>query len=391
MRKIAADIIFSVSAQPQTNVVLLTEDNGTIIGIFPETEFEPSTIQRFSGALIPGFVNAHCHLELSHLKNKFPEKTGLPEFLNLVTSQRTSTQQEINDAMTAAELEMLNNGIVAVGDISNNSDSYEIKAGGKLYYHTFIELIAFDPERAGLAMQHGNELLSKARSYGLHASLAPHATYSVSAKLIQAINRSCYETGKPTSIHMLESNDENEFYIQATGLYRKLYRDLKIDIKHFQPTGKTALESVLPYFMKEVNTLLIHNTIATAWDVEWAEENHSNLFWCFCPNANLFIEDRLPDIPMLKDHAQYMVIGTDSLASNHNLSIMNEIQTIQNKFSEINTTDLIRWGTLYGAKALGISDKFGSFEKGKQPGVNLLSGITSASQPLKDVTVKRLV
>lgn len=87
-------------------------------------------------------------------------------------------------------------------------------------------------------MQKGNDLLSKARSYGLHASLAPHATYSVSAKLIQAISRSCYESGKPTSIHMLESNDENEFYVQATGLYRKLYRDLKIDIKHFQPTGK---------------------------------------------------------------------------------------------------------------------------------------------------------
>ena len=388
MRKISADIIFPIQSLPVKNSVLITEDDGTVIGIFPEQDFEPATVQKLSGALVPGFVNTHCHIELSHLKNKFPEKTGLPGFLNLVTAQRETDMAEIASAMNAAEQEMIINGIVAVGDISNTNHSFALKSKRKLYYHTFIELIAFDPARANLAMENGRQLLAEARAAGIHASLAPHATYSVSPQLIKSISQSCYETGKPTSIHMLESNDENEFYVQATGLYRKLYRELNIDIKHFQATGKTALESLLPYFNKEVNTLLIHNTIATAWDVEWAEDMHSNLYWCFCPKANLFIEDRLPDIPTLMQHVQYIAVGTDSLASNHGLSILDELKTIQQQFPEIRTNDLFRWATLYGARALGITQQFGSFEKGKQPGINLITGLVNDNDPLNQTSIQ---
>lgn len=391
MRKISADIIFPGHTAPLADSVLLAEDNGKILGIFPQADFEPSTIQHFSGALIPGFVNAHCHLELSHLKNKFPEKTGLPEFLNLVTGKRDTSHDEIENAIVEAEQEMIANGIVAVGDISNTIDTFKAKANHKIYYHTFVELIAFDPAKAPIAMKSGEAILAEARNYGIHASLAPHATYSTSPNLLTAITNLCCDTGKPTSIHMLESNDENEFYIQATGLYRKLYRDLNIDIKHFEPTGKNALESLLPYFNKEVNTLLIHNTIATAWDVEWAEEMHPNLYWCFCPQANVFIEDRLPDVPLLIKEAQFLCVGTDSLASNHGLSILDEIKVLQQKYPELSTADLLRWSTLYGAKALGIQDTFGSFETGKKPGINHLSGVKTANQDLSAAAIRPVI
>ena len=155
------------------------------------------------------------------------------------------------------------------------------------------------------------------------------------------------------------------------------------------PTGKTALESLLPDFDPQVKTLLVHNTIATEWDAEWAEDIHPNLFWCFCPNANLFIEDRMPDIPMLMKHVQYITIGTDSLASNHGLSILEELISIQNKFPEIKTNDLLRWGTLYGAKFLGIDDRFGSFDKGKKPGVNLIKYLVNES--LHNTVVEKIL
>ena len=204
----------------------------------------------------------------SHLKGVFKEKTGRPDFLMNITKHRDAAKEEIIAAMMDAETEMCNNGIVAVGDISNNDISFAIKANQKLHYHTFIELIAFNPFNAFNAMAAGEKLLSAARDFAIHASLAPHATYSVSPELVKQINKHCYENGKPTSIHMLESNDENEWYIQGTGLYRKLYRELKVDINHFQPTGKTALETLLPHFNSKVKTLLVHNTIATAWDAD---------------------------------------------------------------------------------------------------------------------------
>lgn len=379
MRRITADIIYPITSNPLTDHVLLLEDDGTILNIQPLSEFDETTVEKFSGALVPGFINTHCHIELSHLKDQFPEKTGLPEFLNLVTAQREHNEEIMLNAISSAEKEMIKNGIVAVGDISNLPLSFSQKAKRNLYYHTFIELISFDPFKAGLAMEHGNNLIAEARGFGIHTSLAPHATYSVSSELIKKISKQCYESGKPTSIHMLESNDENEFYVRGTGLYRKLYRDMKRDIKHFTPTGKTALESLLPDFDPQVKTLLVHNTIATEWDAEWAEDIHPNLYWCFCPNANLFIEDRLPDIPMLMKHVQYITIGTDSLASNHGLSILEELISIQNKFPEINSNDLLRWATLYGAKFLGIDDKFGSFDVGKKPGVNLIKDYSTGA------------
>ncbi len=391
MRRISADFIYPVSASPVTHHVLILEDDGTIADLQPAENFEPSVVQKFEGALVPGFINAHCHLELSHLRGKFPEKTGLPEFLMNVMRTRENDTDAIVAAMENAEEEMFRNGIVAVGDISNNAISFPIKAKRKLFYHTFIELIGFDPFYAGKAMEGGEQLLSAARGFGLHASFAPHAPYSVSGELIRQINKHCFETGKPTSIHMLESNDENELYVQGTGGYRKLYRDLQIPVAFFEPTGKTSLESLLPFFNKEVKTLFVHNTIATAWDVEWAEDLHQKIFWCFCPNANLYIEDRLPDIPMLMKSVQYITIGTDSLSSNRGLSVLEELKTIQKKFPEIKTVDLVRWATLYGAKFLDIDYRYGSFEKGKKPGVNCITHLTQENALSEQSGVQRII
>ena len=88
-----------------------------------------------------------------------------------------------------------------------------------------------------------------------------------------------------------------------------------------------------------------------------------------CPNANIYIETRLPDIPAMITANAALTLGTDSLASNHSLSIMNEIKVIQKHFPEITLDQIISWATINGAKFLGIEKQFGSFEKGKKPGV----------------------
>lgn len=391
MRRITADIIFSISSKPFSNKVLILEDDGTVLDIVDANNFSSGEIEKLRGALVPGFINTHCHIELSHLRNKFDEKTGLGEFLMNVTKHRDEKGEVMLQAIEDAENEMIENGIVAVGDISNLPLSFKQKAKRNLYYHTFIELLSFNPENSYRSFENGKELMNNAKSFGLQVSLAPHAPYTVSPLLLELISKQCYEDGKPTSFHMLESNDENEFYLQGSGNYRKLYRELNVPIKFFEPTGKTSLESTLPFINKEIKTLLVHNTIATVWDMEWAEDIHPNLFWCLCPNANLFIEDRLPEIPLLMNHVQYLTVGTDSLSSNHQLSILEELKSIQNKFPEIKLEDMLRWATLYGAIFLGIDAQFGSFEKGKKPGVNLIEGFTIGNEDLKHTKVRKII
>jgi cytosine/adenosine deaminase-related metal-dependent hydrolase len=95
-------------------------------------------------------------------------------------------------------------------------------------------------------------------------------------------------------------------------------------------------------------------------------------FYCLCPNANLYISNVLPDIHLLMKEQCNIVLGTDSLASNHQLSIAEEIKTIQNNFPGISLETMLQWATINGARALQMDDTLGSFEKGKQPGVLLL-------------------
>ncbi|MEZ5012920.1 MAG: amidohydrolase family protein [Chitinophagales bacterium] len=389
MRFLTAPTLFTGTTCIYDKIIAVSED-GRIADLISPEHVDPLMVERFDGMLLPGFVNAHCHLELSHLRNVFPQKTGLPEFLRRVIAYRGETsREEIQEAMERAEEEMYANGIVAVGDISNLAHSFSIKANKKLFYHTFVELISFHPASAEKVFADGLQLLEEAKQYALSASPAPHATYSVSPELLRSINTYCREYGMPTSIHMLESNDENELWVQGTGAYRSMLREMGVDLKFFEPTGKTALESLLPYFDPAVKTLLVHNTIATAADVHSAEEKDQNLFWCFCPNANLFIEDRLPDIPSIAPEMKNIVVGTDSLSSNTQLSILAELQTIQKQYPEIKTETLLQWATKNGAEFLGIGDMYGSLEKGKSPGIVHLKTSASALD-LKDATASRV-
>jgi cytosine/adenosine deaminase-related metal-dependent hydrolase len=100
-----------------------------------------------------------------------------------------------------------------------------------------------------------------------------------------------------------------------------------------------------------------------------------NLFWCLCPNSNLYIENRIPPLNLLIDEGCEIVIGTDSLASNSNLSILEELKTLQFNFPDIPVEDLLYWATMNGAKALKEEKRFGSIERGKKPGLLLLENV----------------
>ena len=128
----------------------------------------------------------------------------------------------------------------------------------------------------------------------------------------------------------------------------------------------------MPY---DRNLILVHNTFTSASDIQWAEYYSKQLYWCFCPNANLYIENKLPDYKLFLDAKVKIVIGTDSLASNAGLSILDELKTISKHCPQISFEELLTWATKNGAEALQFSD-FGTFEKNKIPGVNLLSCVT---------------
>lgn len=352
--------------------MLETDAAGIVIAIHPPNSGKAPDRIFEKGILCPGFVNAHCHLELSHMQGRIPEGTGLMVFLQQVMTRRDASEAEKTAARQAAFQEMLDAGVVAVGDIANTTDALDLRATGEMHFHTFVETSGFIPQTAQQRFNTAKTVWqgyqSQSETLGAHQqSITPHAPYSVSPELFSLIGNAP-ETSR-LSVHNQESEDENEFYTDGSGSVNFLFESLGLDVSFFQPYGQKALGAWSAWLPAEKPMLLVHNTVTTAPEIRETEARFKDVFWCLCPNANRYIEGRLPDVDMLLQTTDNICIGTDSLASNHALSVLGELQILKAFFPEISWEILLRWATLNGAKALGLEPKIGSFEASKTPGV----------------------
>jgi len=377
--------------------VLITDQEGKIEAIVPAPD-AGDDVQNFTGILSPGFINCHCHLELSHLKNVIPPGTGLIEFLCSVVTKRNFDPGVIQHEIVKAEREMYDNGIVAVGDIGNTADTAEVKSKSKIYWQNFVEVVSFTDEKAEENVHYYksvlatlskiqnprlNETVGQAKSK-IRNSLVPHASYSISPKTFKLINELTKD--QVISIHNQEHPAEDELYKTGDGDYLKLFRIFGVNQSPFPITGKSSIRSCLPYFDNGQTILLIHNTYMPEEDIAFAKdcasENKLTLIFCLCPNANLYIENKLPPIDLFVKHGCHLVLGTDSYSSNWQLSIAKEIGAIKKHLPLIPLTTLLQWATINGAKALQWDDELGSFDKGKKPGVISIDTLNWISKKL---------
>jgi len=393
MRKFSADWVFPVCAPPIEHGVVITDNGGKILSVERREDHDPASLEILKGALVPGFINTHCHLELSHMRGKVDTGTGLIPFITGVVTQRNAAAEIISEAIEQAERDMLAGGIVAVGDISNAPDTFAVKALGRMRYYTFIELFDFLQDAGaekvfsdGLAVYEQLQLAP-----GSAKTLVPHAPYSVSPRLFERINKFNPPHGATVSIHNQETPPENELFLHKTGAFLDFYGGFGISLERFEATGQASLYYALQYLQPAQRTLFVHNTLTTAADLAAAQAWSPNTYWASCPNANLYIENRLPDYRAFLAANAKVTLGTDSLTSNWQLSILEEMKTIARFQSYVPFEAMLRWATLNGAEALGFEDTLGSFETGKTPGILLLEGLSTDWKIGTDTRVSRLM
>ena len=382
-RKFRSNQLFNGYTFLKKEQVLITKTDGTIEGIV-STDEAGDDIEKLDGVLTPGLINCHCHLELSHLKNVIPPHTGLVEFLCSVVTKRGFAAELIQQEIEKAEQEMYENGIAAVGDISNTADAVRIKSGSKMRWQNFIEVLSFTDAKAIENMAHYETVLNAHKAF-LSAPnrnvLTPHAPYSISPKTFELLNEAT--ANQIISIHNQEHPAEDELYKTGGGDYLKLFKIFGVESSPFPVTGKSSLQSYLPHFKNGQTIFLIHNTYMPQEDIsfanDYAKENGLTLVYCLCPGANLYIENKLPAVEKFIDSGCHIVLGTDSYSSNWQLSIAKEIQTIHQHFPALALETILQWATSNGAKALQWDNELGSFEKGKRPGVTLLANDLGSS------------
>jgi cytosine/adenosine deaminase-related metal-dependent hydrolase len=372
MRQISADCIFPVTSTPVINGILRLTDDAEVIDILKpgDDEYDLSAAEIHEGWLIPGLINAHCHVELSHLQNTVKEHTGLDGFLEELMLVREADESTIKQAIEEADATMWKNGIVAVGDISNSAASFETKNNSPIRYHTFIELYGLNATKAESIFSSGENLLDQLlkNQRNFSGNINPHAPYSVSNKLLDLICNHISEKDGVFCIHNQETQSEEVFFKHGKGIMVNRMQKMGIDLSSFSPTGKSSLQSILNPMSSQKKVLLVHNTFSNESDMIAAEASLENVYWCLCPSANLYIENRLPSIDLLRKHSNKLTLGTDSLASNHQLDLIREMYVLQSHFNELTCGELIEWATIRGAEILGFDKDLGSFTAGKKPG-----------------------
>lgn len=385
-KKLNASQLFTGKQMLDENFVLIVQDNGMIEAIVRVDE-AGDDIQKLNGILCPGFINAHCHLELSHLKGLIPEHTGLVDFVLQVISKRQTNTDQILEAVEKAENEMLAAGIVAVGDICNHTHSLTQKNAKRLHYHNFIEVSGWNPIVAASRMETSLNFYKIFKTlFPLHTSLSPHAPYSVASALWDLMRPFFAE--QIITIHNQESAAENELFKSDSGDFKRLYDLMQIGNPSFTATGKNSLPSIFHYLEAAKHVLLVHNSFTEQADIDLIRSSQTPVSFCLCPNANLYIEQTLPPVDLFVKNDITLVIGTDSLASNHQLSILEELKTLHQHFPHLSLSLLLQAATYNGAIALGMEKDLGSFEKGKKPGVLLLQNV--ASQLDNQVHIQRI-
>jgi cytosine/adenosine deaminase-related metal-dependent hydrolase len=391
MKRFSAQYIFTNTSPPLKRGVVTTDDYGTIISIEDTSGNlnESESVEFYNGIIIPGFVNCHCHLELSHMKGAIGRESGLGGFILKVRDERETESSYIHESAVSADIDMYNSGISLCADICNSTITFPIKKTSNISYINLLEVFGIDPEKASQRIDQITKVAEEAQKLDLPFFFVPHSAYSMSLSLLKLLRDKSFQN-EITSIHFAETKGEKEFLEKHSGVLMEFYIKSGLIPRKLELVSSQA-SAVLNEITQSGNLILVHNTFV---EQELIAElrKRENLFWCLCPNSNLYIENALPPVDLLKKEDCKIVIGTDSLASNNQLSILSELITLQLNFPSLSVLELVVWATINGARALGKDDQFGKIEPGKNPGLVLLQNVDLINMKLlSESSAKRLI
>lgn len=394
-RRICARFVYTLETpEPIRNGFVEYDDvDGTILntGVYEEDMADVF----LEGALVPGFVNAHCHVELSHLHGKFYKGSGMAGFIDQINALRDWAGREVKEQLVQKWMDkMWNDGVSAMADISNDDSSFDVKAAHKMYTRTFLEVFGSEPEMCEGVIADVKALNAIADEKGIDAAPTPHSCYTMSPQLLSASAAAGLEKGY-VSYHSQESQEEEDLIVSGTGA---MYENR---VRNGMSTPPVTGESSLKYFICRLaealpapydqHMLLVHNVCLKQDDIDAAKKVMNNVYWAVCPLSNMFIHNALPPIPLMRKNGLSIMVGTDSLSSNDDLSMIKEIACLHENFPQVPMGEIFTWSCLNGAEFLSKEGELGSITKGKRPGIVLVKGVDTEGNVTKASTSERLV
>ncbi len=379
MARLAAEYIYTLDRPDPISNGYVEYDHSGLVTSVGECE-DPSQEEIFlEGAIVPGFVNSHCHVELSYMWKLFRKGTGMAGFIDQINALRDtkSLQEKISDIRHWMDV-MWERGVSAMADISNCDDSFAIKKESPMYTRTFLEVFGTEKEDCASVMENVLKLNEKARKIGLDAAPTPHACYTMSPELLTAVSAEGLKSGF-LSYHSEETDEEEDMIKFGRGAMWDNRKSAGMSVPPV--TGKSSLLYFLdrlaqahpaPY---DEHILLVHEVCMDQEGIDAVKSVMSHPYVALCPCSNLFIHNALPPVDLMRRNGLKLTIGTDSLSSNDDLDMVREMFCLQSNFTDLSLGELLTWACLNGAEFLGKEKSMGSLEAGKRPGIVFIDNL----------------
>ena len=391
-KRITASYVYTLDAEPIRNGFVEYDDtDGTVLAV-GQCAPEESVSE---GALVPGFVNGHCHVELSHLHKKFVKGSGMAGFIDQINALRDWAGRERKQELVKVWMDkMWADGVSAMADISNDDSSFDIKAGHKMYTRTFLEVFGSEPEMCEGVMAEVKELQKVADAAGIDAAPTPHSCYTMSPQLLSSSAAAGLERGY-ISYHSQESQEEEDLIRTGTGA---MYENR---VRNGMSTPPVTGGSSLRYFLERLehahpapydeHILLVHNVCLQQSDIDAARKVMNNVYWVVCPLSNIFIHNALPPIPLMRENGLDIMLGTDSLSSNDDLDMVAEMVCLHENFPDVPMAEILTWASSNGARFLGKENMLGALKPGMKPGIVRISAIDGNGFVTSDSRSERII
>jgi 5-methylthioadenosine/S-adenosylhomocysteine deaminase len=351
---------------------------------FPDSE----TINFGQAAILPGFVNAHSHLELSVMRGFLEHEEGdfFAWLRKLTVARLTMTPEDLLLSATCGALEAVRAGVTCLGDASSSSTQAmkALRAVG-LRGIVYQESFGPDPKLAAENVARLREQVREMREQetGLvRAGVSPHAPYTVSAPQLEMISRLAHDEKLPLMIHAAESQAEKLLMLQGLGPFAEGLRDRGID---WHAPGISTIEYLGRHGILETRPLLAHCINVDDHDLELINQAGAGI--AHCPKSNAKLGHGRAPFSAFMDRGASVGLGSDSVASNNTCDILEEARfaTLLARLDERVTAEQSLFAaTLGGARALGLDDQIGALAVGMQADISVVDLSGPHQQPVRD-------
>ncbi len=375
-----AKYVIPVSAPPIENGLIEVHESQVVeVRRAKRHESDPSIVDCGAAVVLPGFVNAHTHLELTHLAGKVPPSPGGPSALGagpadfagwlrrlLVEMRKGGDDVEmVADSVSAGERFCLEAGVTTVGDITRLPHITRPVLGcGRLRVVSFGEVISIGTLREALDERLQAAIDTSNNSARLTAAVSPHAPYTCDRRAIRACRESSATTNMPLCMHLAETPDEEGCTLHGSGALVDFLRSIGVWDESVKHPRLRPIEYAEDLGLFSPRTVFAHVNYVSDSDLGRLAGSKAHV--AYCPRTHAAFGHAPHRFREMLAVGINVCVGTDSLASNPSLSILEELRYLRRMFEDITARQLTEMGTLRAARALGMENTVGSLEPGKQ-------------------------